>query len=147
MAPLLLRRIRRLIVTGISICLGLLLITTTFASNAVAKGSTLSGDYLEDTISVAQTLRETISIPKESKGRTKSEQEAVGLITDYISRYRNRPQINETISYTTMQTALNALAGHYNNSKRPLSEDLKNRLDSELSKATELVKQDTQENL
>ena len=96
----------------------------------------MSGDYLNDTISVAKTLQETIESPNETEGRT----ETIALITDYISRYRNRPQYNETQSFTTMQTALNSLAGHYKTfANRPVPEDLKTRLNKELTKAEQLV--------
>ncbi len=91
---------------------------------------------MEDTISVADQLKETISIPEDSDGITEAKDEAVKLITDYISIYRGRSQVNSLNSFTTMQTALNSLAGHYKNfSKRPLPEDLKERLNKELSKA------------
>ena len=100
----------------------------------------MTGDFSKDTISVAQSLQETISIPNDDEGRTQAQKEAVVLITDYISRYRNRPQVNETVSFTTMQTALNAMAGHIKTfSNRPIPEDLKARLSKELSKAEEIV--------
>ena len=54
----------------------------------------MTGDFAKDTISVSATLKETISLPKEDKGLSESEKEAVFLISDYISRYRNRSQVN-----------------------------------------------------
>ena len=66
--------------------------------------------------------------------------EALELITQYISRYRNRPQFNGTNSFTTMQTALNAMAGHYKTfANRPLPDKLKERLNKELSRAEKIV--------
>ena len=100
----------------------------------------MTGDFSKDTVSVAQSLKETIAIPNDNDERSAAQQEAVALITDYISRYRNRPQVNQTVSYTTMQTALNAMAGHIKTfSSRPLPDELKNRLNKELSKAEEMV--------
>ena len=100
----------------------------------------MTGDFTKDTVSVAQSLKETIAIPNDNDERSSAQKEAVVLITDYISRYRNRPQVNQTVSYTTMQTALNAMAGHIKTfSTRPFPDDLKNRLNKELSKAEEMV--------
>ena len=66
--------------------------------------------------------------------------EALTLITDYISRYRNRGMVNKTQSFTTMQTALNAMAGHYKNfASRPLPDKLKERLTKEFSLAEKMV--------
>ncbi len=99
----------------------------------------MTGDYAKDTVSVARSLKETISTSQDNEGRL----EAIELITDYISRYRNRSQFNESISFTTMQTALNSLAGHYKTfGDRPIPEDLKNRLDTELGKAESTVIKD-----
>ena len=53
-----------------------------------------------------------------------------------MSRYRPQPRVNGLTSFTTMQTALNSLAGHYASySNRPLPEALHDRLDKELAKA------------
>ncbi len=100
----------------------------------------MTGDYVTDTVSVAKSLQETIGSSQDDEGRS----EAIALITAYISRYRNRSQVNDSVSFTTMQTALNSLAGHYKTfGKRPLSEDLKNRLENQLSKAESLVSKES----
>ncbi len=100
----------------------------------------MSGDFEKDTLSVSQILKETIDMPREAKGLSEAEEEAVFLISDYISRYRNRSQFNTSLTYTTMQTALNALSGHYKTfANRPVPEQLKERLDKELTKAEKLV--------
>jgi len=103
----------------------------------------MTGDFAKDTISVSSTLKETITLPKEEKGLSETEKEAVFLISDYISRYRNRSQVNTSTTFTTMQTALNALAGHYKTfANRPVPENLKERLNKELSKAEKLAVRD-----
>ena len=103
----------------------------------------MSGDFAKDTISVSKTLRETIDLPRQEQGLSEAEKEAVFLISDYISRYRNRSQINTTTTFTTMQTALNSLSGHYKTfANRPVPENLKERLNKELSKAEEMVLKD-----
>ena len=105
----------------------------------------MTGDFAKDTISVSSVLKETITLPKEEKGLSEQEEEAVFLISDYISRYRNRSQVNTSTTFTTMQTALNALSGHYKTfANRPVPENLKERLNKELSKAEKLVVRDNQ---
>ncbi len=123
-----------------AICLGLLLIFAPFVDQVQAAKSLMSGDFVQDTVSVAQNLKETIAIPNDSENRFEAKDEALELITAYISRYRNRPQFNGTTSFTTMQTALNAMAGHYKTfSNRPLPDKLKDRLNKELSRAEKIV--------
>ncbi len=119
------------------------LILSPFGDAANASRSLMKGNYQEDTISVIHSLEETIALAPDTENRSDLEQEAVDLITDYISRYRNRSQINGTLSYTTMQTALNAMAGHYKTfANRPLPEKLKERLNKELTEAEKLVTSD-----
>lgn len=114
-----------------TLCVALLL---TACSGASASG--LSGDYVEDTVAVAHRLQATIALPQDDADRPEAEAEARTLINDYMSRYRPRPQVNGLASFTTMQTALNSLAGHYANyPNRPVPDALKDRLSKELKKA------------
>ena len=130
----------RLVRAALAICLGFNLIFFQFASEAIAAKTLMTGDFAKDTIAVSSTLKETITLPKEDKGLSEAEKEAVFLISDYISRYRNRSQVNTSTTFTTMQTALNALSGHYKTfASRPVPEKLKERLNKELSKAEKLV--------
>ena len=100
----------------------------------------MTGDYIKDTVNVSKTLKSKVLNPQSEEDESISKEEAVFLVTDYISRYRNRSQVNQTVSFTTMQTALNALAGHYKTfPNRPIPEVLKDRLNNELSKAEDLV--------
>ena len=128
---------------ALALCLGLYLVFFQFTSAVNAAKTFMTGDFTKDTISVSTTLKETITLPKEDKGLSEAEKEAVFLISDYISRYRNRSQVNTSTTFTTMQTALNALAGHYKTfSSRPVPENLKERLNKELSKAEKLAVRD-----
>jgi len=96
----------------------------------------LTGSYVDDTVRVAQTLLTTIAIPQDDPGHQAAETEARALINDYIARYRPRRDVNGLASFTTMQTALNSLAGHYSAyANRPLPEALRSRLEKELRKA------------
>ena len=133
----------RLMRAALAICLGFCLIFFQFASELNAAKTFMTGDFVKDTISVSSTLKETITLPKEDKGLSEAEKEAVFLISDYISRYRNRSQVNSSTTFTTMQTALNALSGHYKTfASRPVPEKLKERLNKELTKAEEMVGRD-----
>ena len=131
---------KRLLGAAVSIVIGLFVIFVPFVSVVEASGTLMSGDYISDTVSVIHDLQETIDMSPEAEGLSDSEDEAVQLITAYISRYRNRSNVNQSMSYTTMQTALNAMAGHYKTFKnRPLPDQLKNRLNEQLTKAEELA--------
>jgi photosystem II Psb27 protein len=133
----------RLVRAALAICLGFCLICFQFASEVNAAKTLMTGDFTKDTISVSSTLKETITLPKEDKGLSEAEKDAVFLISDYISRYRNRSQVNTSTTFTTMQTALNALSGHYKTfANRPVPENLKERLNKELSKAEKLAVRD-----
>ena len=64
------------------------------------------------------------------------ETDARALISDYMALYRPKAKVNGLPSFTTMQTAVNSLAGHYTNyANRPLPEALRTRLEKELKKA------------
>ena len=68
--------------------------------------------------------------------RGESEVQTRALINDYMARYRPRHDVNGLASFTTMQTALNSLAGHYANyPNRPVPDALRDRLSKELKKA------------
>ena len=113
---------------------------TLLGSPAFAAKSIMTGDYTKDTVSVVKTLKGVIDTPTDAPNKEEVREEALSIITDYISRYRNRGLVNTTQSFTTMQTALNAMAGHYKNfATRPLPDNLKERLNKELSIAEKMV--------
>ena len=95
----------------ISFALSLIIVFTLFSSPSIAVKTSMTGDYAKDTISVVKTLQTAVDTPKDSPNKDEVRSEALTLITDYISRYRNRSMVNKTQSFTTMQTALNAMAG------------------------------------
>jgi len=109
-------------------------------SPSYAAKTSMTGDYVKDTISVVKILKQSVETAKDASNKDEVREESLALITDYISRYRNRGMVNKTQSFTTMQTALNAMAGHYKNfASRPLPENLKERLNKELSLAEKMV--------
>ncbi|MBR8828548.1 MAG: photosystem II protein Psb27 [Gomphosphaeria aponina SAG 52.96 = DSM 107014] len=92
----------------------------------------LTGNYTDDTFAVVEKLITAIDLPDDAPNR----QEVLGLakdeINDYISRYRRDDKNSGLRSFTTMQTALNSLAGYYNSyGNRPLPDNLKQRLKEE----------------
>ena len=95
---------------------------------------------MEDTVAVSRTLRTVIDLPQDDPTHAQAESDARTLINDYMSRYRPQPRVNGLSSFTTMQTALNSLAGHYASyANRPLPEALHDRLAKELTKAEKSV--------
>ena len=130
----------KFLMRALSICIALIIYFTLTISPSYAAQSSMSGDYAKDTISVVKALKGAIETPKDASNKDEVRDESLSLITDYISRYRNRGLVNKTQSFTTMQTALNAMAGHYKNfASRPLPEKLKERLNKELSLAEKMV--------
>ena len=124
----------------ISYTLSLIIAFTLFNTPSFAAKTSMTGDYTKDTISVVKTLQIAVDVPKDSSNKEEIRDEALALITDYISRYRNRGMVNKTQSFTTMQTALNAMAGHYKNfASRPLPDKLKERLTKEFTLAEKMV--------
>ena len=126
------RLLRACAVLGLVLCLSL---------TACSSGNgRLTGNYVDDTVSVAQTLLTTIAIDQDDPNRQASEIEARALINDYMSRYRPQSRVNGLASFTTMQTAVNSLAAHYAGyANRPIPEALRARLEKELTKAERTV--------
>ena len=125
---------------AISLFLSLIVVFTIFSTPSYAVKTSMTGDYAKDTLSVVKILQTAVDTPKDSPNKEEVRDEALILITDYISRYRNRGMVNKTQSFTTMQTALNAMAGHYKNfASRPLPDKLKERLTKEFSLAEKMV--------
>ncbi|WP_320676435.1 photosystem II protein Psb27 [Prochlorococcus sp. MIT 1300] len=132
--------VKRLMRLTFTLLLGSCILLTSFVSTAEARRSSISGDYVKDTVAVIHSLEETIALPQDSESHSTAEKEALVLITDYMSTYRSRRDVGGLQSFTTMQTALNSLAGHYKNySNRPLPENLTERLNKELAKAEKTV--------
>jgi photosystem II Psb27 protein len=123
---------RQLKAAALAFCLCLCLLLSACSGN----GGPLTGNYVEDTVAVADTLIATIALPADDPGRSEAETSARALINDYMARYRPQPKVNGLASFTTMQTALNSLAGHYANyPNRPVPDALRDRVSKELKKA------------
>ncbi len=123
---------RRLQAAVVAICLSLSLLLTACSGSS----GPISGNYVEDTIATADSLLATIALSSDDPGRSEAETQARTLINDYMARYRPQRQVNGLASFTTMQTALNSLAGHYANyPNRPVPDALRERVSKELRKA------------
>ena len=134
------RTTRRVMEATLGLVICLFLITLPLGALADAARSSMSGNYTNDTVTVADKLKETIALSKDDVNKASADKEAKALITDYISRYRNRSQVNGSMSFTTMQTALNSMAGHYKTfPNRPIPEKLQDRLNKELEQAEQLA--------
>lgn len=94
-----------------------------------SSASGLSGNYGQDTLQVIETLTKALDLPKNAPDKTEVQSLAKSQINDYIARYRKDKSSGGLRSFTTMQTALNSLAGYYTAyGTRPVPEKLKNRL-------------------
>ena len=114
------------------LCLCLSLVLTACGTDSYG----LTGNYVDDTVAVADALISTVAIGAEDPDRSEVETRARGLINDYMARYRPQRAVNGLSSFTTMQTALNSIAGHYTNyPNRPVPEALRDRVSKELKKA------------
>ena len=126
-----LRRLTRSL--GRALALGLLVLVLGLSLAACGEtASGLTGQYLDDTQTVAQALQQTLAGAADAPDQAKTR----ALINDYVALYRPNASINGLGSFTTMQTALNSLAGHYTNyPNRPVPDALRERLGKELKKA------------
>lgn len=94
--------------------------------------SGLSGNFSQDTVAVLDTLRTAIDLPDDSTNKKEVVSLARAQISDYVSRYRRNSKTSGLRSFTTMQTASNAIAGYYSSyGNRPVPEKLKKRLNQE----------------
>jgi len=93
----------------------------------------LTGNYQEDTLALVNSLRTAIELPDDDPSKAEAQADAKMLINDFASRYRRDPKVENLSSFTTMRTALNAIAGHYSSyPNRPLPDKLKTRVEQEL---------------
>ena len=122
------RLLRAMAALGLVLCLSLTACST--------GNGRLTGNYVDDTVSVAQSLLSTIALPQDDPSRKQAEADSRSLMNAYTARYRPQSRFNGLSSFTTMVTAVNSLAGHYASyANRPLPDPLKARVEKELTKA------------
>jgi photosystem II Psb27 protein len=97
-----------------------------------SSSSGLTGNYGSDTLTVIETLTTALDLAKDDPNKAAIQSQAKGQINDYISLYRRDKKSGGLRSFTTMQTALNSLAGYYSAyGSRPIPDKLKQRLKQE----------------
>lgn len=95
----------------------------------------LTGNYTQDTLTVLETLTTAIDLADSDPSKNELQDLARTQMNDYVSRYRRDQKTAGLSSFTTMQTALNSLAGYYTSyGNRPLPDKLKKRLKQEFSR-------------
>jgi photosystem II Psb27 protein len=112
-------------------------------ANAGISGQ-MTGNYRQDTLTVIDSLRTAINIDSNDPDKAAAEANARNLINDFASRYRRDSTVANLSSFTTIRTALNALAGHYSSyPNRPLPDKLKQRLEQEFRQVEAALKRDS----
>jgi photosystem II Psb27 protein len=100
------------------------------AEHAIA--GEITGNYREDTLTIVSDLSSLVNADEETPEITELRNQARKEINDYAARYRRDSRVSGLRSFTTMQTALNSLAGFYSSyGSRPLPKKLKQRLNQE----------------
>ena len=113
-----------------------LVLAVTIGLMGCSSASGLTGNYSQDTLKVIETITQAIDLPTDAPNQKELQATARQQINDYISRYRRNSNSGGLRSFTTMQTALNSLAGYYTAyGARPLPDKLKQRLQLELKQA------------
>jgi photosystem II Psb27 protein len=103
--------------------------------------ATLTGDYNQDTLTLISSLEQVIDTPDDTPEKAALKDQARQQMNDYTARYRRDSKHAGSRSFTTMQTAINALAGFYSSyGNRPIPEKLQNRLKQELQRVEIAVK-------
>lgn len=101
----------------------------------------LTGKYSEDTLTVLTNLRNAVELDDQDPDKAEVQSLARKQINDYISLYRREPKSSGLRSFTTMQTAMNSLAGYYTSyGNRPLPDKLKQRLEKEFDQVELSIK-------
>ena len=111
------------------------------ALTGCANAGGLTGNYQEDTLTMVNAMREAIELPQDAPNRVEMQAQTKELINAYAARYRRDGSVGKLNSFTTVRTAINSLAGHYNSApNRPIPKKLKDRLSSELRKVEAALK-------
>ena len=109
--------------------------------SAVGPSDGLTGNYTDDTVALIDTLRESIALPKDAPNKAELQDDAKARMNGFASRYRRNTSVSNLSSFSTMRTALNALAGHYSSyPNRPVPQKLQDRLEQEFRQVEAALK-------
>ncbi|WP_071880320.1 photosystem II protein Psb27 [Dactylococcopsis salina] len=104
----------------------------------------LTGDYRQDTLTVLDTLRTTLELSVDDPQREEVREKARKQLNEYAARYRRDEQVAGLRSFTTMQTALNALANYYTSAyaTRPIPDKVKDRVSQEFAQVERALRRE-----
>ncbi|MFB2646453.1 photosystem II protein Psb27 [Raphidiopsis sp. BLCC-F218] len=115
--------------------LALILVITIGLIGCSGTPDSLTGDYRQDTLAVVKVMRQAVEVSPDDPNKAAIQAEARQKINDFSARYQRSSSVSSLNSFTTMRTALNALAGHYSSyPNRPLPQKLKDRLELEFNR-------------
>lgn len=78
-----------------------------------AEGYQLSGDYRDDAKRVLSSMRNVTELKRGTPGMKESVDATRKQMNDFVSLYRRNPKLVSALSFSTLYTAINTLAGHY----------------------------------
>ncbi|AFY73324.1 hypothetical protein Syn7502_01221 [Synechococcus sp. PCC 7502] len=95
----------------------------------------MTGNYVEDTKAVVKSLRYAVGLDPKDPNKIAAQTDARYKINAYASRYRRDSEKLGLTSFTTLRTALNALASYYNGTtKRSVPPKVRDRVILELDR-------------
>ena len=115
--------------------LAMILVITIGLMGCSGTPDSLTGDYRQDTLAVVKVMRQAVELSPNDPNKAAIQAEARQKINDFSARYQRSSSVSSLSSFTTMRTALNALAGHYSSyPNRPVPQKLKDRLEFEFNR-------------
>ncbi|MBD2579870.1 photosystem II protein Psb27 [Oscillatoria sp. FACHB-1406] len=124
--------------------LALMLIVVVGLAGCANNPSGLTGNYSQDTLTVLQSLGTAIDSADNAENKADIVRLARTQMNDYAARYRRDRKVSALRSFTTMQTAVNSLAGFYSSyGTRPIPEKLKKRLKQEFKQVEFALNRDS----
>jgi photosystem II Psb27 protein len=123
--------------------IALMLVAVIGLTGCTAAPNGLSGDYRQDTLAVIESVRGALTLADDAPDKTEAQDIAREKINDFSARYRRNGALMKLSSFTTMQTALNSLAGHYTSyPNRPVPQKMKDRIDLEFRQVEAALKRE-----
>ncbi len=102
----------------------------------------IKGNYVEDTKAVVDSLRYAVGLDPNDPKKSEAQTDARFKINSYASRYRRDSEKLGLTSFTTLRTALNALASYYNGTtKRSVPPKVRDRVILELDRVDQALAQ------
>ncbi len=100
------------------------------------------GNYVQDTQAVVNSLRFAVGLDPKDPKKLEAQTDARFKINSYASRYRRDSEKLGLTSFTTLRTALNALASYYNGTtKRSVPPKVRDRVILELDRVDQALAQ------